>query len=680
MSILLTLLALPSAAPQQTENAQQPAPAVEWQRSLDDALAVQKRTGRPLLVVANQDGETFCEQFAGRVYHDAEFVASTRGWVCVLASTDRHVDRDYDGQGRRIECPRFPGLTCAEHIQIEPQLYERYFDGQRTAPRHIGVDKNGKRLFDRILDRSMQTAIDLIAEHRMPTTDAEQMPDQTRELLTRRDAGARQELERRYVAADREGRLRILQAAGDATCAPFDLLRMALRDDDHAIFAAAANALAATATKDAWIDLADALARADDRLAQTLEQALRRVTKDDAFADRYVKHRDAAMRGIQAISSPPLQGLVGSRTAPTTAQSANEDPDAAVAKAEREDKAAGREDPETALRLASAFLALGDRNALQGSSLTALVYEDAANTAQRGLRHDTDGRFASALQAVLAKACWQLGRKDDACQHGKAALDAALAAPQHVDASTADFAAQLRTTATAFADRCYRRVADDPRAVVSADVEEAAKAGFALSQHPSATSADDVAVANLLSFAGMRQAARRVLEAGVQRAPWDRELHKALRERIFIDRGAEALRAWYRDHLASASDQATAAWYAGFAAIVAAESHVTDKRAQLAEAAYTECLQDYQRSIELVADYADSARHVMVFALAGRGLLRHERGDHEGSVLDLAAAAALRPASMTESDGLGRRPAAILQRVAGELRAAGMSDLAAKLQ
>src|SRR5258706_16467130 len=94
--LLSLLLALqpPTAAPQE------PAPRIEWQRSLADALAVQQATGRPLLLCVNMDGERFCELFASTTYHDAAFVAATRGYVCVVASPDRHTASDYDGQGR----------------------------------------------------------------------------------------------------------------------------------------------------------------------------------------------------------------------------------------------------------------------------------------------------------------------------------------------------------------------------------------------------------------------------------------------------------------------------------------------------------------------------------------------------------------------------------------------------
>src|SRR5262249_60685702 len=114
-------------------------------------------------------------------------------------------DSDDDGLGRRIECPRFPGLVCSEHQNAGAAMMTKYFANQSAAPRHVGVDKDGKVLFDRFLDRSMQTAIDAVKEHAAKTADAP-LPQDAAALLNRSDAAARAELERRWLAADQTGR------------------------------------------------------------------------------------------------------------------------------------------------------------------------------------------------------------------------------------------------------------------------------------------------------------------------------------------------------------------------------------------------------------------------------------------------------------------------------------------
>ena len=79
------------------------------------------------------------------------------------------------------------------------------------------------------------------------------------------------------------------------------------------------------------------------------------------------------------------------------------------------------------------------------------------------------------------------------------------------------------------------------------------------------------------------------------------------------------------------------------------------------------------------ADFADSADHFAVLALAGRALERHLLGHADAAVEDLLAARTLRPASFAESDGLARKPEAILRRVQKELVDQGKSELAARL-
>ena len=109
---------------------------------------VSKETGKPILVCVNMDGEIASEHYAGVRYRQPEIATLYEPYVCVIASVYRHTPRDYDEQGRRILCPRFGSVTCGEHIAIEPILFEKFFDGKRIAPRHIGVELDGKEMYD----------------------------------------------------------------------------------------------------------------------------------------------------------------------------------------------------------------------------------------------------------------------------------------------------------------------------------------------------------------------------------------------------------------------------------------------------------------------------------------------------------------------------------------------------
>ena len=123
--------------------------SIEWQRTLADAEALAKATDRPLLIALNMDGESASDRIWHENYRDPEFVALTRRCVCVCASVFRHNANDYDTQGRRIPCPRIHGLTCGEHMALEPKLFARYFlDGERVAPRHALVLANGDVAMD----------------------------------------------------------------------------------------------------------------------------------------------------------------------------------------------------------------------------------------------------------------------------------------------------------------------------------------------------------------------------------------------------------------------------------------------------------------------------------------------------------------------------------------------------
>ncbi|MCE9593273.1 MAG: thioredoxin family protein, partial [Planctomycetes bacterium] len=121
---------------------------ITWQRTWEDAHAVSKATGKPLLVCVNMDGEIASEHYAGVRYRQPEIAKLYEPYVCVIASVYRHNPRDWDEQGRRLLCPRFGSVTCGEHIAIEPKLYGQFFDGQRVAPRHIGVEQDGKEMYD----------------------------------------------------------------------------------------------------------------------------------------------------------------------------------------------------------------------------------------------------------------------------------------------------------------------------------------------------------------------------------------------------------------------------------------------------------------------------------------------------------------------------------------------------
>ncbi|HEX6811783.1 MAG TPA: hypothetical protein VF384_09200 [Planctomycetota bacterium] len=666
-ALLLGLFLPPLPQEPATQQATQ-SPRIEWQRSLNDALAVQKETGLPLLVVVNMDGEVFNDRFATTTYLDPAFVESTRGYVCVVASPDRHTQRDYDALGRRVECPRFPGCTCSEHINVEPELFTRYFNGTRNAPRHVGVSKDGKILFDRFLDQSMQTAIDAIAQHRGKPKDGKPgTAPGLDELLTHRDAKSRRTLEQMYLDADKAQKRKILTAAAAAKNEPFDLLRMGLRDDEAAMFGAAAQALAAVATKDALIDIEDALARADDAaVAKALHARLGEIGKADKGAARL--HGYFADAGGAKLQAPWRNEW----TAGAFDAASRESMEAVLDQCESK----LRTDPDddgTRLLMATAQAAFGCLLAASGGRGVELWFEDA----QRSAGKVTGQPLQAEAKAVLAITAWMRGDRE-AAQNSLTAALGMQNSDRKPDAWLAS--AFLDVVVQATTGMAYAKATADATASLRAELDRTGLALQLQAERNTGAEAAWLVGIGLFEHAGLRAKARQFLESLVKRFPGSPAVHERWRTRLLVDFGAEATRKRYADFVAHATDQASAQWFAGYASLVAGEQHTRDERRDVAMQAYSDAIERFAKSAAANPDFADNSNHFAVLSLGGRAVLRQSAGDGEGAVADLLRAAELRPASLDESDGLQRKPRAIAGRVARELTQQGKPELADKLK
>ena len=675
-ALLLALSLLP-AQPQQPSSGEPQAPVVQvaWERSLEDALWSRQQTGKPLLVCVNMDGEVFCEQFANRVYRSEEFLELSRGYVCIVLSPDRHTPMDYDGLGNRIPCPRFGGITCAEHQNAEPEVFRRWFQGTRSAPRHVAVGLDDKVLFDKYLASRIEDHLVAIREHRSATPTAVP-PEAMDALLQSRSAMARQLVEQRYRGSAREQRIALLEAAAASKAEPFDLLRMGLRDDDDGVFRAAATALAATATAVSLIDVQDALARLEDGpLQAALEQAWERsaVAGADQLAwQRYRAARSGALAGAALATHAPLP-LRG----PAEAAPEREALEAALDAAEKRVKAEPK-DAAAWLDLASLNLDLGTLLAADGARTASLSFEDALRAAKQAELH-VDAARSALLSALLAAIHFQLGDDALAVEAAQQMLTSANALGEQAALGRRRLCEALRAMLRAAAAITTERTAADAAADVTRPVQGAAMAATLLVAAGEATEQDLLTAAGMLEFAGTRALAQGLLARARMLSPASPTAHERLRNRMLVDRGAEALRADYAAYVAAAEDKATASWFAGYAAIVAAELQMKDKRFDVALAAYTDCIERFAASVAANADYADSANHFAVLALAGRALLHHQQGTADAAVDDLLRARSLRAASMDEVDGLGRKPSAVAERIGRELRAQGNTTAADRL-
>jgi len=666
LAVLVTaasLLQLPQAPAE--PQAQQALKRVAWQRSLEDALALQAQTGLPLLIAVNMDGEVFNERFAASTYRDSSFVNSTAGYICVVASPDRHTEADYDALGNRVECPRFGGCTCSEHINIEPELFRRYFNGNRNAPRHVGVGSNGKILYDRFLDRSMQTAIDAVAKHRGDGEPAHlKAPADVAEMFRRRDAMARTLLEQRYRSADKQGRRDLLQRAATAENDPVDLLRMGLRDPDGDLVGLAAVALGKVGGSNALIDIEDALAKVEDQDVQAALiaqlQALGRGDKDAArMAARFSRETTAlpAPWSNAWQQSDLQQGREGiERTL------------------DRVEAAIGRapEDDRLRFQLACAQAAFALQLMQEGGKGIEFWLADAQQNLGRVSSAELQ-REAGALTAILA---WygsdtELARK--AAAEALAPGGGALQPDGWLARNFLDVLLQVTTQAA------YARAQGDGQSTLADEIARANAAFELLRERDAGQERGMLAGIGLLEYTGLRAAARGHLERLAARYPASLAVHERWRNRMLVDWGAERMRHRYAKFATDAADKPTAEWYAGYAALVAGDRNTQDGRRIEADNAYTDAVDRFARSAAGNPDYADSSNHYAVFALAGRAMVRHQRGDSAAAVEDLLRAAALRPDSLDLDDALQRKPRGIALRIHGELEGAGRAALAARL-
>lgn len=656
--LLATLLAPAALVTPQAPPASAP-PQVAWQRTLDDALAVQRATGLPLLIAVNMDGEVFNDRFANTTYRDPAFVGSTEGYVCVVASPDRHTERDYDHRGRRIECPRFPGCTCSEHQAIEPELFRRWFGGRRNAPRHLAVAADGTVQFDRYLDASMQTAIDAIQKHRGTPAAGER----TESPWTSRAAAARRQLEARYAAGDGPTRAELLRAAAKAPHPAIDLVRMGLRELDAELVTLAATALASTAARDHLIDLEDALALPLPAAVTTA--LLERLTKL-AAAEPAAKHLLAHWHAKPAVPLPWQEPWTPSPFDANDREQIDQALDTAEASVRTQ---AG---PAELAALANAQLALGLWLAAHRGKHAESWLEDAERTAARL----QDAAFAPLAAAVAAVAAWH---RSDAAGAAAAAARAMSAQGQSTPPSAwlaAQFGAvAVQSTAAAVFARASQAGTDLTSAVAQCSGWlDLLRARRALDE------ATALAGIGVLEQAGLRRRATTALCELAVAAATSARVHERLRQRLWVDRGAEGMRRAVLELAAAHPEGGANTWFAGYAALLAAEQHVRDAEPTWAKDAYDAAVEQFAASAHSNPAFADSAQHYAVLSQVGRAALRRRAGDLAGAAQDLLAAAPLRPASFAERDGLQQQGAELATAVAAELAAAGQQDLAQRLR
>jgi tetratricopeptide (TPR) repeat protein len=656
---------------------------IPWQRSWEDAQALSRETGKPILVCVNMDGEIASEHYAGVRYRQPEIAALYEQYVCVIASVYRHTPRDHDEQGRRILCPRFGSVTCGEHIALEGQAYQRYFDGQRVAPRHVGVELEGAaagapgaEMFDMyyawdtesVFNAVRQGLANRVAAQRPPPPSDPSLP----ELLASPDVRRREQVEALWAQGDRDARRALLEAAlAQGGAAPLELLRLAVFSGDLDLSALGRRALAQTtspAAPDVIIESLDLPMPPGDQ--QALIDALARLGADSPRARSIAQARTG-------LAGPARVDVAGWSEA-LAAQGSYEAAAAAPGRVEslaRQDEILASTDGPAHLELAESLLALAEDEPDPQSARW--LYLDAKNAASEA---ESLGAGGPRSNSVLALAALSLGDADEARRRLDAGVGSVAAVPGSRSAmEMLELFAQSRQAAIAQAVRENKRWPPQWLADVDAAYD-------VLVRHPDGTDRQALMHYDFVNWFGADARAEQILEDGLARFPGSWDLHDRLRARLLRSRGVLGLEAGYEARIAALEAagamppaRAELESFAGYASLVAAEFQRREGRGEEALAAYERALRHYERAAATDPARRDTLDHFVALALAGRARVAFERGDDERALADLLSSFARKPEAAATLDGLSVSAVETAQRLRGRLRSSDRQDLLATL-
>ncbi len=686
--LLLCCLAAPQRAfaqngppPGLNREAMWPAPTAEdwskpcvihWQRTFDDAIAVAKATKRPLLVCVNMDGEIASEHWAGVLYRKPELAKIFDGYVPVIGSVYRHTARDYDDQGRRIPCPRFGTVTCGEHIAMETVFYEKFLDGKRISPRHIRVElgETENKTFDIFYTWDTISVVNAVRDGGSKTFVPPSLDRPFLERLTSRDDQDRTAVEEAYRSGDGATRRSLLEAnAKLRDDASIDLLRLGLSDVDESLAALARRTLSSANTESAV-----------DAIAQALRAPMPSGERDDLVSalSRIGEHSERArtlsiVQGRNEIASKDID-LAAWTNSLDDARSVAAARESYVANMRLSTQAAilSGNDPGQLLGLAEGFLAeAGDPNT--EDKFARLLVQDARDAADRAVASLPQGRDDPRAAAVLAVAAWYAGDLDEARERAKKAIDRVPAdAASPIAMIVLGLFAEARQRDISAAQREKRAWPPEWLADVNA-------AYSVLEKHPFGDDTQIAAHVDFLFRLEAREQGSRVLDSGLARFPESFALHKRVRTRELHDKGPVGLVAYYDSLSREHPEWPSLSWYAGYAALVAAEFHKRSRADDAALTAYDAAVKHFDLAIAQNAECRATADHYAALAFAGRARIEMERGELEAATQDLCASIARRSDAAGVKDGLGRTPAATALSLRQRLDEKKATDLRARL-
>lgn len=650
---------------------------MRWQRTWDDAVRLAQATRRPILVCVNMDGEIASEHYAGVRYRDPELAKLFEPYVCVIASVYRHNERDYDEQGHRIPCPRLGGVTCGEHIAMEPIVYEKFLDGKRISPRHIMVELDGSEVYDVYhtwdvdsVYQAIKNGIQNRTEQAVPIVKGDRsLP----ERIASPDSEDREQIEQMFLAADHEQKRLLLDAAVQAgAAAPIELLRLAAFGFDPDL-ARRARAGMLQANDPGTVELiADTLRApmaAEERKA--LAQSLRRFAGSTRALSLATAH--SGLAGSKAAIDTKVWGdVLQSQDYAAAAGKAFDADDAARADARLRQKP---DDPTARLDVAEASLlqaldvAVGTgRGALRlFQQQRELLLTDAASDVDAAVQKGSQDWRVAAIRALVAQ---QRGQHEQAFQLAIAAAPALPTdAPGRLAVELLSLFAAARQDAIATAVRQQQPWPPEWMSDVHA-------AYSVLDAHPLGR---DEHVANHYDFLDFFRApdADKVLDRGLARFPGSAALHQRLRQRA-LRRGGEAeLAKDYAARLAAPEAPPTLPWFAGYADLVIAEAHRRRGEPEAATAAY-------QRAMQRFAGYRAATGqhdgdHYIAMAHGGLARIRLQAGDLAGTLAELEQVFHVAPLAAAATDGLGMTAMQTAEMLRGRALSAKDEDLLRRL-
>lgn len=696
--LCLAAAALPAAAqnrpgPPVNREAMWPAPTAEdwakpvqitFQRTWEDALAVSKETKKPILICVNMDGEIASEHYAGIRYRDPEIAKLYEPYVCVIASVYRHNPRDYDDEGNRILCPRFGSVTCGEHIAIEPILYEKYFDGQRVAPRHIMVELDGTEVYDVYFRNDVASVFDDIrkgiADREIRPTPVVRGDRSLVERVASRDIVDRRAVEKAYENGDAELRSRLLDAAKKlGSDAPLDLLRLGIFGLDPDMSEKARDALAQSDSDRATDLIVDALSvPMDDAAREKLIAALSRIGESSPRA-RWLSVVHEGLAARTAPLDPTEWARAGAGATYEAPPGARELSEIERRRQESEDAAdAAPDSPEASLDLAEASLAMAmkaRRTPTEDPRLAKVVerhmFDDARRAAERAAKQ---GGTAWRANVVLAITEYYRGDVEKAYEYAAQAVPGMPAGDPGWNAMA---------VLTIFAEGRYKAIKKAARAREkwpSQWLTDLDAAYSALLHHPLATESQVAWHYDFLLWLGANRRAGNFLRALIERFPNSAELHTRLRMQILRHRGVDELERVYDEMLAGDDVAPNLYWFAGYTSVVAADYRRRRGRRDAALAAYDRAIERFGRAAEGNPDAKGTCDHWIALAYAAKSRMAYEDGRYGDSVDALLASLSASPGTAGTADDLGITPGDTARMLMAKLKEEGDSALAARLQ